>query len=211
MTGMPKNTTGTSTTTCTATGESMRGLPLRHDREDDNDVDKLQLRNLHSFLHCNATCQMPPREHWRRTPPRTCAQTCPNKCSHLHSKKKKGEHNEILNWRCAVEASNPHTVGWKTGTRRPIRRRTRETTEKVVPEVGNHVHENGSRLRSCCEGPKEVRGSRRFRLFFLFLLLLACSSCSCALSMASAAWRCVSLRFASTFFSSSSSDPLSCT
>ena len=50
-TGMQKNTTGTSTTTCTATGESVKGLPLRRDRKDGDAVDKLRLRNLHSLLH----------------------------------------------------------------------------------------------------------------------------------------------------------------
>ena len=68
--------------------EDHRDMPLRHNREDDDDVDKLQLRNLHSFPHNTVTCQVPPREQWRRKPPRTCAQTCPNKCSHLHHEDK---------------------------------------------------------------------------------------------------------------------------
>ena len=49
-------------------------------------------------------------------------------------------------------------MGRKTGARRPTRRRTGDTTEEVVPNVGKHVQVNGSRLRSCRKGRVRVVG-----------------------------------------------------
>ena len=138
-TGMQKNTTGTSTTTCTATGESVKGLPLRRDRKDGDDVDKLQLRNLHSFLHVK--CHLG-KSGVERHPARELRLVQINVATFTH---RPGEHNTIRNWRWAVEASCQHAVGRKTGTRRPTRRRTRDTTEEVVPEVDKHAHEVASR------------------------------------------------------------------
>ena len=129
----------------------------------------MPLRHNSDELHGTVTCRVPPREQWRRTPPRTCAQTCPSKCGHLHPK---DQEKSTIQYGIGAVLLKPvaHTVGRTTATRRPTRRRSRDTTEEVVPEVGKHAHEDGSRLQSCREGREEVRGRRLFLLFFLFLL-----------------------------------------
>ena len=151
--------TGTSTIKCMATVESRRPRGFASAPQ--------QERRRPDELHDTMSCRVPPWEQWRRTPLRTCAQTCPKKCSHLHPKDQdKSQSNTELALCCRSQQPTHR----KTGTRRPTRRRTRDTTEQVVPEVGKHAHENGSRLRSCREGREEVRGSRRFLLFFVYLL-----------------------------------------
>ena len=62
-------------------------------------------------------------------------------------------HNPIRNWRCAVKATCQDTMNRKTGTRRPTRHRTHDTTRVVVPTFGNHAYRKGSRFQSWREEP----------------------------------------------------------